>query len=523
MITGALTVTTAPATWRSFRLAVPALLLGLGLLGLLFREEIEAAVRVWMHSTAYNHCILVLPIAAYLAWDRRSLLADVLVQPTPLLALAGLPLALVWLIAERVGIMEGRQLAAMCLVELLFLTVLGWPMWRRLSAPLLYLFFLVPFGAFIVPALQTFTAGFTIVGLNLLGIPNFSDGYTIEIPAGTFYVAEACAGLRFLIAAIAFGVLYSCLMYRSPLRRGLFMAASVIVPIIANGFRALGIVVLGQALGSAEAAAADHIIYGWVFFSAVIFLLILIGLPFRQEPHWRAPPVAAQRPNKAPFAGSLLAAAVLGLSAMIGPVTAGRLDDGANGTLALAQLDFGAEAPCTSAPAAKRTEAGAPANAAPSRILVQRLTCGDQNVTLHVEVFAPRTGLSHIVAQRRRLTGEFGGDADTTLLQSSGVEWQLVETETPLGATATALWIDGRPATGSLATRIRQARNSLLGSTRAPVLVAITPEIAWKTEGEAGRLHAKALLQAFLDSQPALPAKIGALSLSVLDTPNALH
>ena len=55
------------------------------------------------------------------------------------------------------------------------------------------------------------------------------------------------------------------------------------------------------------------------------------------------------------------------------------------------------------------------------------------------------------------------------------------------------------------------------------MLVAITPEIAWKTEGEAGRLHAKALLQAFLDSQPALPAKIGALSLSVLDTPNALH
>ena len=127
------------------------------------------------------------------------------------------------------------------------------------------------------------------------------------------------------------------------------------------------------------------------------------------------------------------------------------------------------------------------------------------------------------MAQRRRLTGEFGGNTDTTLFQASGVEWQLVETENPLGATATALWIDGRPATGSLATRIRQARNSLLGSTRAPVLVAITPEIAWKTEGEAGRLHAKALLQPLSTAQPALPAKIGALSLSVLDTPNALH
>ena len=45
-----------------------ALLLGLGLLGLFFREEIEAAIRVWMNSTAYNHCVLIIPIAAYLAY-----------------------------------------------------------------------------------------------------------------------------------------------------------------------------------------------------------------------------------------------------------------------------------------------------------------------------------------------------------------------------------------------------------------------------------------------------------------------
>src|SRR5215218_3359752 len=121
-----------------------------------------------------------------------------------------------------------------------------------------------------VPWMQDITAAFVGHGLALLRVPAYVDGYTIEIPEGTFYVAEACAGLRFLIASIAFGVLYALLMYRSPVRRGVFILVSIVVPVIANGFRALGIVVLGHVLGSAEAAAADHVLYGWIFFSLVV-------------------------------------------------------------------------------------------------------------------------------------------------------------------------------------------------------------------------------------------------------------
>ena len=272
-----------PESWKAIRAPVPALLLGLVVLGLVFHEEISAAVSVWYFSTAYSHCFFVIPIAGYLAWDRRHLLASVPVEPLPWAALLALPLAAAWLVAERLGIMEGRQLVAMTLLEVLFLTVLGWRMCWAFAAPLLYLYFLVPFGAFVTPQLQDFTTDFINHGLDFLGIPYVSDGYTIAIPEGRFYVAEACAGLRFLIASIAFGALYACLMYRSPLRRTLFMVASVIIPIIANVFRALCIVVLGHLLGSAQAAATDHILYGWIFFSVVILLLILAGLPFRED------------------------------------------------------------------------------------------------------------------------------------------------------------------------------------------------------------------------------------------------
>jgi exosortase A len=541
-----------PATSGILQSALPALLVGLGCFGLFFHEEIAAAVRVWTSSTAYNHCFLVLPIAAYLAWDRRALIADVPLRPAPWLALAGVPLALAWLAAERIGLMEGRQLVAMCFVELLFLAVLGWPIWRRFAAPLLYLFFLVPFGAFAVPLLQSITARFTVAGLNLLGIPNFSDGYTIEIAAGTFYVAEACAGLRFLIAAVAFGALYACVMYRSPMRRLAFIAASVVIPVIANGLRALGIVVLGNVLGSAEAAAADHVLYGWIFFSVVIpvianglralgivvlgnvlgsaeaaaadhvlygwiffsiviLLLTVVGLPFRQEPQWRAVLASDQRRRPASEASPLLAACVVVLLAVAGPAAANRLDEAAEAKLIVPPPSFAASALCTPAPGGIR--AGAPAASASGSVLVQPFVCGGETVVMRVEVFPPRASPSRIVAERRRLSGEFeGDDAESVALRAGGVDWRLTQTENPLRTVATALWIEGSPSPGGVAARLRQARNSLLGSGLAPVLVAVAPEAAGSGGKQARPGHEKALVQGFLDSQTDITEQIAAMA-----------
>src|SRR3954453_13497794 len=118
--------------------------LALLLLGGIFHREVVAAVRTWNDSTAYNHCYLVIPIAAYLLWDRRFDLRGIAAQPWRPALLLGLPLALVWLLAERLGIMEGRQLAAISFAEVLFLAVLGPRLWWAMAGPLLYLYFLVP-------------------------------------------------------------------------------------------------------------------------------------------------------------------------------------------------------------------------------------------------------------------------------------------------------------------------------------------------------------------------------------------
>ena len=313
--------------------------------GLVFRHDVTLAVRVWIASTAYNHCFLILPLIGFLLWERRAIIASLSPVPAfwPLLAMP--LLSAVWLVAAILDINEGRQLALVAMFEVVLLAALGPRVVWRLLAPLLFLFFLVPSGAFLVPSLQTITAKIVVAGLHALHIPVFSDGYMIEIPEGNFEIAEACAGLRFLIASTVFGCFFAVVMYRSFVRRALFIALSLVVPIGANGVRALGIIVLAHLEGSAAAVEADHIIYGWLFFSLVILLLIAIGMTFVDKDQRRpsilaAPassPPASSSPASSPLASSPLAtrppawrfaAAVAAavLLAVAGPAYAARLD-----------------------------------------------------------------------------------------------------------------------------------------------------------------------------------------------------
>ena len=487
------------------------LAIGLAVLGLLFHTEVEAAVRTWYVSTAYNHCFMVIPIAAYLIWDRRPALLGLTAVPIPYVALLALPLSAVWLAAERLGIMEGRQLVFITMVEVLFLAMLGWRLWWAVLGPLLYLYFLVPFGEFLTPKLQDITALFIRHGIDVLGIPAYIDGYIIEIAEGTFFVAEACAGLRFLIASIAFGVLYALMMYRSPVRRTAFILLSIVVPIIANGMRALGIVWLGHLLGSAEAAAADHILYGWIFFSLVILLLILIGLPFRQDE--QAQPVTAS-PMTPPAAGSrqgLMAGLAVAAAAAIGPLAVLGLDRAAAAPIA-------APRPLDLSPACQTAGAStAPSGGMAGSTIVQRVRCGTDLLEIRVDVFSPRSTAAPINAERRRLSRHPEAD-DTTESpvtdQSSDPAraWRLVRSNLPAFIAAAGMWIDGEPAQPGLSTRLSMARTSVTGGGAAPVLVTIVPIVDWARVDQREKRELENRVTVFLRSHPEIGDQVRAIA-----------
>jgi exosortase A len=491
--------------WRT---ALPALAGGLLLLGLLFNREVTAAIQTWNASTAYNHCFLVIPIVFYLLWDRRRDLAGIPPHPMPIAVLFGIPLAATWLISERLGIMEGRQLLTVGFVQILFLAVLGKRLWRAMAGPLLYLFFLVPFGEFLTPKLQDVTTFFISHGLYILGVPAYIDGYVIEIPQGTFFVAEACAGLRFLIASVAFGCLYALLMYRSPMRRGVFILVSIVVPVIANGFRGLGIVYLGYILGDAQAAAADHVIYGWVFFSVVMLILIAAGLPFRQDytpPHSALSSVKEDGP--VPPLRRILAV-VLGIVvvAAVGPAVAAGLAAAAETQVQTpARIDIGANCVVQPEPAV----GGA-------AIKSERVSCGDVSVDLRWEAFSPRATAASVMAARRQMVaGALTEGLQENWLDSgdgSPSAWRIMKSRDPPYVTAVSVWIGGKPIRPGLAMRLRMAVSSLMGSAYAPAVMTVTPAVNWEARDAAQFTAAEDALPRFLLTHPELDQKVGASS-----------
>ena len=253
-------------------------------LGTVFWSTYSDIVTIWWRAETYAHGFLILPIVAYLIWQKRTELACVTPRPAPKAVLLMVFPALLWLLGYAAQVAVVEQLAVVAMLPVIVWVIFGSDVVRRIMFPLAYLFFAVPMGDFLVGPLQDVTAAFTVWAVQLTGIPVYWEGRFFYIPSGSFEVAEACSGIRYLIASLALGTLYAYLTYTSLKRRLIFIALSAVVPIAANGARAYGIVIMADLSGYTLAVGVDHIIYGWLFFGVVIFLLFWLGSFFREEP-----------------------------------------------------------------------------------------------------------------------------------------------------------------------------------------------------------------------------------------------
>ncbi|UEM20091.1 exosortase A [Skermanella mucosa] len=250
------------------------------LLVALLHDVAGAMVHTWWTNVTYNHGFLVLPTSLYLMWLRRDGLRRLTprLEPLGLVALAGMMLA--WLLGRAGDVLAVEETALVGMLVALFVFLFGRAVARLVAFPLAFLFFMVPVGDALIPPLQDFTAVFAVGLLRLIGIPVFHDGIMIEIPNGLFRVAEACAGIRFLIANLVISALFAHLAYARRWKFWLFLGIGFALPIIANGFRAFGIILIAHLTDGRLAAGVDHLVYGWIFFSFVMILLLAIGNSF---------------------------------------------------------------------------------------------------------------------------------------------------------------------------------------------------------------------------------------------------
>ncbi len=262
---------------KPWRASLLALFVSLTLLFGLTSESLVSMIAVWQGSSTYHHCFVVLPISLFLIWQRRADLSRLTPCHEPRALLLLIAFALLWLLGRAGQIQLLEHIALIGMAISITIALLGFTIGHLISFPLLFLGFMVPFGDVLVPTLQQFTADFAVGLLRIVDIPAFHDGIMIETPSGLFEVAEACAGIRFLIAYIMVATLFAHLAMNRPWKWALFLVLSVAIPIIANGFRATGIVLIAYWTGNEHAIGVEHLVYGWGFFAAVMLVFLAIG------------------------------------------------------------------------------------------------------------------------------------------------------------------------------------------------------------------------------------------------------
>lgn len=246
-------------------------------------DAVSRMAQLWWRSETFAHGLVIYPISLWLIYRARDQLASVPIRPCPW-ALIPIGLASFFaLLGDLSDVNAVREFGIVVMIPLIVWCVLGTALVRAILFPLAFTLLAVPVGEFMLPVLMEHTADFTVAALRLTGVPVYREGLFFTVPSGSWSVVEACSGLRYLIASVTLGCLFAYLSYRTWWRRVLFVLASVLVPIVANWFRAYMIVMIGHLSGMRLAVGVDHLLYGWIFFGIVMLLLFWVGSFWRED------------------------------------------------------------------------------------------------------------------------------------------------------------------------------------------------------------------------------------------------
>jgi len=275
---------TAPSAWAGTALAIAAVLLAFG-------STWSAMAGVWASSDTFGHGMLVAPISAWWVWRRRSLFERLRPRPEPVGLIAVAAAVSAWMVADLAGVDVAAQYSAVLMIPAVVWATAGRAVVSALAFALAFLLFMVPAGEWLNPALMDATADATVWAVRASGLPVVRDGLQFALPSGRWSVVEACSGLRYLLAAGVLATLFAALNFRRLRPRVLFVATALGLALLANWLRAFTVVMVGHASGMRLAVGDDHVVYGWVFFGALMAGVAAMGL------RWRDPPDAAEAPE----------------------------------------------------------------------------------------------------------------------------------------------------------------------------------------------------------------------------------
>ena len=257
--------------WQTFGL--------LALLTVVYAPILASMVEHWRIVPDYSHGFLIVPLAMIFAYEKKFHLAAASLRGSwwgaGLLAFGLLLLAIGQLGSLLAPLRAGYVIGVMGFVLLL----LGWEVFMLLLFPLSFLLLMVPlpqsFVNVVAFPLQLIAAQWAVSILQTIGIPVLLEGNIIHLAGGDLFVAEACSGLRSLMALLTLGVVFAHFFRRErPFQQIVLVASTIPIAIAVNALRVALTGVLAHEYGQAAATGFIHEFQGLITFSVAFFLLL---------------------------------------------------------------------------------------------------------------------------------------------------------------------------------------------------------------------------------------------------------
>ncbi len=116
---------------------------------------------------------------------------------------------------------------------------------RRFALPIGYLYFAVPIWSVLVDPLRRLTIHVVSGWTRAAGMPAYIEGNLIHVPTGTFEIKGGCAGVGYVLVALALATLSSLLSRRRWVPTVLFASCAVVLALVGNWFRVFFTVAAG--------------------------------------------------------------------------------------------------------------------------------------------------------------------------------------------------------------------------------------------------------------------------------------
>jgi exosortase len=238
-------------------------------------------VRQWYIDPDYSHGFLVPFLSAFLIWQRRDKLSEVVRRPSSwglLIVVFSLGLLFLGSLGAELFLTRVSMIGTICGMIVYFS---GWRLLRSMAFPLAFLLFAIPIPAVIyneiVFPLQGIASRFATSFLEMLNLfPIMREGNVLIMPGMRLEVVEACSGIRSLMSLLALAAGYGYLAEKSVAMRWFIFLAMIPLAIISNGTRVMITALMTNYIGPQAAEGFMHEFSGWVIF--VVATALFLGL-----------------------------------------------------------------------------------------------------------------------------------------------------------------------------------------------------------------------------------------------------